>query len=192
MTEPVRIAFDLDGVLADFAGGRRATVCGIAIDPLRFTRDFWTTLAPLDPAVIPRLQKWAVARGWDIFFLTQRPPTRGDSVQRQTQRWLVQHGFDLPSVIVHNSSRGRLAAALDLDVLVDDTVRHCVDVVSESQAHAILVLPDPDPAAEENARRLGIAVCRNAAASLTVIEHAGGSRRRVTSAGRTRRPSGST
>lgn len=171
----MRIAFDIDGVLADFAGARRAAVCGIAIDPLRLTRDFWTTLDPLDPAVIPRLQEWAVARGWDIFFVTQRPLARGDSVQRQTQRWLVQHGFELPSVIVHKGSRGRLAAALELDVLVDDTVHHCVDVVSESQARAILVLPGPDPAVEENARRLGIAVCRNVAASLTVIEHAGGS-----------------
>lgn len=37
---------------------------------------------------------------WEVFFITQRPATEGETVQRQTQKWLVQQGFDLPSVIV--------------------------------------------------------------------------------------------
>ena len=102
--------------------------------------------------------------------MTQRPATRGETVQRQTQRWLVRQGVDLPSVIVTKGSRGRLAAALHLDVLIDDTVQHCVDVLSESEAMPILVLRKPDAVIEGNAERLGIRVVRTVAESLDMLE----------------------
>ena len=111
---------------------------------IRSTPDFWLTLDPVDPAVVARLHERAADRRWETFFVTQRPATAGDTVQRQTQRWLVGQGFALPSVVVHDGSRGRLAAALELDFLVDDTVRHCVDVVSQSSAKAVLVAPEAD------------------------------------------------
>ena len=226
----LRIAFDLDGVLADFgaaygriadrlfaksnpppalstpsgAGGEAPAVegetAGASAEPqaggapqasaevlaqdvrlsprdrdriwkeIRSTPDFWLTLDPMDPAVVVRLYERASARRWEMFFVTQRPATAGETVQRQTQRWLVKQGFVLPSVVVHNGSRGRLAAALELDYLVDDTVQHCVDVVSESSAKAILVAPEADAPTEASARRLGIEVCRSPAASLDLLD----------------------
>ena len=72
-------------------------------------------------------------------------------------------------MIVHRASRGRLAAALELDVLVDDTVAHCVDVLEMSRTKPIFVCRKPDPVAETNAERLGITVCRSAAEALDVI-----------------------
>ncbi len=143
---------------------------------IRSTPDFWLTLDPVDPAVVARLHERAVARGWETFFVTQRPATAGDTVQRQTQRWLVEQGFALPSVVVHDGSRGRLAAALELDFLVDDTVRHCVDAVSQSSAKAVLVAPEADAATEMNARRLGIEVCRGPAAALDLVDAAASGR----------------
>ena len=208
---PLRVAFDLDGVLADFGGafdriadrlfppgraegadtaGEEADDEGEPAEPpaarvrltrrrqnrvwkeIRATRDFWRSLDPLDPAVVRRIQECALQRGWEVFFVTQRPATAGDTVQRQTQRWLAAQGFEQPSVIVHSGSRGRLAAALELDYLVDDTIGHCVDAVSESDATAILVTPDEDAAIEAGAKRLGIVVCRDAANSLDALTKA--------------------
>ena len=139
-------------------------------DAIRAVPDFWTTLSPLEPGGIERLQATAIRLRWDLFFLTQRPATRGDTVQRQTQRWLVQHGVDLPSVIVTRGSRGTLAAALHLDVLIDDTVQHCVDVIAESKATPFLVCRTPDATTEANATRLGITVVRTVAECLDVLE----------------------
>ena len=212
---PLRVAFDMDCVLADFAGAfhrmgvrRRGTprdskaaggpenrAAGGVDEPagktaaggvlsardrklvweeIHATPDFWATLEPIDPQVVAHIHERVVSRRWETFFVTQRPATAGDTVQRQTQRWLSARGFEFPSVIVHDYrvTRGRIAAALQLDFLVDDTVNHCVDVVSESDAKAILVAGGEDPATEANARRLGIEVCHGAAASLEFLDAA--------------------
>ena len=205
----LRIAFDLDGVLADFSGAygaaaqrvrRRADDANAGGDPavaavvasdcavaspapdrqdhedvwraIRALPDFWTTLQPLEPDAVHRLQVLAVRHLWETFFVTQRPATAGDTVQRQTQQWLVEQGFALPSVIVHGGSRGELAAALDLDFLVDDTVEHCVNTVAESAARPILISRDEDALVEANAPRLGITVCRTVAQALDLLEQA--------------------
>ena len=53
------------------------------------TEDFWTTLQPLDPTAVRRIQDLMLRHRWEVVFITQRPATRGDTVQRQTQRWLA-------------------------------------------------------------------------------------------------------
>ena len=73
-------------------------------------------------------------------------------------------------MIVHTGSRGELAAALELDVLLDDTVQHCVDVLSESTAIQILVLRRDDPQTAATADRLVIRVVRSVAESLDYLE----------------------
>ena len=117
-----------------------------------------------------RLHEVAARHKWDVFFVTQRPVTAGETVQRQTQRWLVEQGFDLPTVLVLCGSRGQVANALHLDFLVDDRLQHCVDVASESSAQAILILRRDDPTATQNAKRLGIEVIPSVAEGLDLIE----------------------
>jgi FMN phosphatase YigB (HAD superfamily) len=136
------------------------------------TPDFWTTLAPIDPDAIPRLHELAVRHRWDVFFITQRPDTAGESVQLQTQRWLVSHGYPLPSVIALKRSRGKLADALLLDFMVDDSAKNCVDIISESAARAILVLrhETPDQLRPQRARDLGIGVAASIGACLDLLE----------------------
>jgi hypothetical protein len=97
-------------------------------------------------------------------------------VQRQTQRWLVKHGFDLPSVLVIHGSRGAAAGALRLDYHVDDTAQNCIDVISDSGARPILILPEPDEATVASARKLGIGTAASTAECLDILEKASAAR----------------
>jgi len=47
--------------------------------------------------------------------------------------------YETPSVFVVHGSRGKIASALAIDVLVDDRPENCLDVALESKARAILV-----------------------------------------------------
>jgi FMN phosphatase YigB (HAD superfamily) len=221
----LRIGFDMDGVLADFARAYReieervfgpvasATRPGDPEDQvqaeqspaelssdapsstdaaetpqaLRRKRDaiwqaiqatpnFWTTLRPLDPNAVRRIHELAERDGWDVFFITQRPPTQGETAQRQTQRWLVQQGFDLPSVLVIHGSRGEAARALRLDYLVDDSARNCIDVKAMADANALLVTNPADDTTAESARRLGIGTVASIGEALDTIDQASLSR----------------
>lgn len=122
------------------------------------TEDFWEDLAEIESGAIARIATLADEHRWDVLFITSRPSTRGRTVQRQTQRWLQRHGFPMPSVYVVHGSRGRVAQALDLDVVVDDRPDNCLDVVLESKASAVLVWRGPQAAVPASAKRLGIAV----------------------------------
>src|SRR3954454_22282335 len=180
----VRIGFDMDGVLADFAAAYRAVETrlfgaasilaveapeieaaheeaqtpraangnGTPLEAQRrrdavwsaihHTPDFWTTLQPLDPDAVRRIHEMMLRHRWEVFFITQRPATEGQSVQRQTQQWLSQQCFDLPSVLVIGGSRGAAAAALRLDFHVDDSPQNCLDVACDSRARPLLIVPE--------------------------------------------------
>jgi len=136
------------------------------------TPDFWTTLKPIEDGIIRRLWETAQKNRWEVFFITQRPATAGESVQMQTQRWLVQHGFELPSVIPLSGSRGKAVQSLKIDFLVDDTPKNCVDVISDSAARAILITRGVDEFTESGAKRLGIVTVKTAADALDILEQA--------------------
>ena len=205
---PLRIGFDLDGVLADFAGAYRAIderlhgpAPGAArpgdpedeakteedgrrppVNPRRrkdvvwrtiaATPDFWTTLKPIDPNGVAHIHELMLRHGWEVFFITQRPRTAGDTVQRQSQRWLAQQGFDLPSVLVVPASRGAAAAALSLDYHVDDSPKNCIDVKAESKARPLLIADASDETVADGARRLGIGIAANISEALDVLDKA--------------------
>jgi hypothetical protein len=118
--------------------------------------NFWTTLPEVEPGAVKRLGSLVWLYGWEVIFLTQRPATAGESVQIQSQRWLEEHGFELPSVYVVNGSRGKIAAALQLDAVIDDRPENCLDVVAESKARALLVWRDPQELLPAGVPRLGI------------------------------------
>ena len=101
--------------------------------------NFWETLDEIEPGSLTRLARIVRERKWELIFLTSRPETRGDTAQLQSHRWLSARGFTLPSVFVVHGSRGKIAASLQLDVLVDDRPENCLDVAIDSTARAILV-----------------------------------------------------
>ncbi|HEY3380644.1 MAG TPA: hypothetical protein VGK32_02690 [Vicinamibacterales bacterium] len=138
-------------------------------DEVRKTENFWESLKEIEPGVIRRLSDVAHERRWETIFVTQRPPSGGDTTQRQTQRWLVEHGFDLPSVYVTKGSRGKVADALSLDILVDDRPENCLDVKIESRARAILIWGDALSTLPPNARRLGIEPVQSVGALIDML-----------------------
>jgi hypothetical protein len=131
--------------------------------------DFWEGLEEIESGAIARLAAIADARRWEVLFITSRPKSGGRTVQRQSQRWLERHGFTLPSVYVVHGSRGRIAAALNIDVVVDDRPENCLDIVLESKAGALLVWRGAPDTVPGSARRLGIAVVPTVAECLDAI-----------------------
>ena len=204
----LRIAFDLDGVLADMDGAfaREAEVLfGLQPDAVddgaagavppegatgrpavrgtlssrqinRLWRrveqidGFWELLEETEAGAVARLATLATDRRWEVIFITRRPATAGATPQLQTQRWLEARGFRLPSVYVVQGSRGAIAAALALDIVVDDRPENCLDVVVDSDARAILVWRDDASELPAAARRLGIGVVRSVAECLDILE----------------------
>lgn len=134
--------------------------------------DFWETLQPIEPGAVARIQDLSLRHRWEVFFITQRPETAGDTVQRQTQRWLQRQGFALPSVLVLSGSRGTAARALRLDYLVDDSSRNCLDVLCDSPAKPLLIVPDGDAVATASARSLGVGTVTSVVAALDVLDEA--------------------
>ena len=105
-----------------------------------------------------------------FFAIGQRPSSAGDTCQLQSQRWLARHGFSLPSVYVLRGSRGKVAAALDLDVVVDDRPDNCLDVVVDSKARAFLVWRgDTSSSAPLAAKRLKIDVVQSVGECLDLL-----------------------
>ncbi|HWK10286.1 MAG TPA: hypothetical protein VNR64_09565 [Vicinamibacterales bacterium] len=131
--------------------------------------NFWQTLNETEPGIVARLAAIAADRRWEVIFLTKRPQSAGATAQLQSQRWLESKGFTLPSVYVVQGSRGRIAAALHLDLVVDDRPENCLDVVVDSKARAILIWRDDANQLPAAARRLGIGVVKTLSECLDVL-----------------------
>ena len=136
--------------------------------------DFWQSLSEIEPGAVARLAGLASRHGWEVLFLTQRPASAGRTAQLQSQRWLQAHGFELPAVYVMTGSRGRVADALALDVVIDDRPENCLDVVTESRARALLVWRDKAMPAPPNATSLGIEPVASMAEALDMLERTAG------------------
>ena len=134
--------------------------------------NFWETLTEIDDGAIRRLAALADERRWEVIFITSRPTSSGLTVQRQSQRWLQHMGFPMPSVFVVHGSRGRIAEALRLDIVVDDRPDNCLDVVLESKAGAILVWRGAEGMMPSSARRMGIGVVSTVDAALAALVEA--------------------
>jgi hypothetical protein len=180
----LRVGFDLDGVVADFRTAFLDVATKLigteairrpsaplpdfdAVSPadakrvwrvITETPNWWLGLAPYEPAQIARLYQLARRYRWEVSFLTSRIPTAGDSVQFQSQAWLEAHGFYMPAVVTVPGSRGEIANALRLDVIIDDQFLNCLEVVGASQTKAILLLQVGDESLEQQATERGIGV----------------------------------
>ena len=191
----LRIGFDVDGVLADFRTAFREAAVRclrrevddasegddtpnvLTLKDVRRvweyigkTPNWWMEVPAFEPDQIARLYAITRATGWEVFFLTKRPPSAGDSVQFQTQWWIERFGFYLPAVLTVPGSRGEIANGLRLDLLVDDQLINCVEVVSASTAKAVLMLRSADSGARDHAMNRGIGVVGSLAEAITILE----------------------
>ena len=132
--------------------------------------NFWRSLPEIEPGIIARLADVARSRRWEVIFLTKRPVAGSETIQVESQRWLVEHGFALPSVFVVQGSRGRIADALELDAVVDDRPENCLDVAAQSRAKPILIWPGDQKAISPRARRLGVRVTASPSEALALLE----------------------
>ena len=132
--------------------------------------NFWETLAEIEPGSLKRLYGLTRQRKWEVLFVTSRPETKGDTAQAQSHRWLVAQGFESPSIFVAHGSRGKIAAALDLDVIVDDRPENCLDVAIDSKARAILVWRGGEETVPASARQLGIGTVSSISQCLDILE----------------------
>jgi hypothetical protein len=139
-------------------------------DHVKKIENFWTTLPELEPGIIARLSATATARRWDVIFLTTRPATAGETTQLQSQRWLNAHGFEFPTVYVVQRSRGRIADALQLDIVADDRPENCLDVAVESKAKALLIWSGDPRGIPPGAERLGVRAVTSISEALRIIE----------------------
>ena len=188
----LRIGFDIDGVLADFFSSfleMAAHVLPLAdgasladLDAFSegdrhkvwkeiiHTPNWWLRLSPYEPAEIARLYQLSRERKWEVFFMTTRVEIAGDSVQFQTQWWLEAQGFFLPSVVTVPGSRGDLANALRIDLLVDDQMLNCAEVIGASKSKALLMHRTPQSSVREQATNAGIGVVESLAEAIEVLE----------------------
>ena len=134
------------------------------------TENFWSALTEIEPGSVARIAAMRNEHRLEVIFLTQRPDTEGEIAQLQTQRWLEAHGFELPSVFVLRGSRGLAAAALQIDVVVDDRPENCLEVATESRARPLLLWREPIELLPPGTRRLGIEPVPSIAEAIRLIE----------------------
>lgn len=137
---------------------------------VRQVENFWESLKEIEPGGLARFSDLARASGWEVIFITQRPPSAGDTTQRQSARWLAANGFELPSVYVMSGNRGALANTLKLDAFVDDRGENCIDVASESRALPLLLWRGPRETAPPGAARMKIHTVFSFAEALECLE----------------------
>ena len=192
----LRLGFDVDGVLADFRTAFRSAArewlhreiaeaesgsspdSAAALSPSEIERvwrqigrtpNWWMNVRPFEPEQIARLYAMARAGRWEVCFLTKRPASGGDAVQFQTQWWLEQHGFYLPAVVTVPGSRGDLANALRLDLVVDDQYVNCAEIVAAAPTKTLLMLRQPDASVQRHAADRGIGVVSSLAETLPIL-----------------------
>ena len=186
----LRVGLDVDGVVADFHTAFRATAAAVeqesggagsdrqltadavkrAWERIDRTSQWWLTLDPYEPDQIQRLYRTSRERRWEVYFMTTRPSSAGETTQFQTQWWLEQQGFALPSVMTVPGSRGDAANAVKLDIAIDDRLTTCVDNIAASRAKAVLLLRRDDPGIRDQALARGIGVVSTLAEALDAVE----------------------
>ena len=187
----LRLGIDVDGVVADFRSAFRALAereLGLPASDVETelsksdvdrlwrvvaeTTNWWLDVPAYEPDQIKRLYAQARTARWEMFFMTSRPPSAGDSVQLQTQVWLERHGYFLPSVLTTPSgARGEVARSLRLDLALDDRMVNCLEIISASNSKALMLLRSPaEPRAREAAEARGIGVVSSLAEALDAVE----------------------
>jgi hypothetical protein len=142
------------------------------VEDRRLDHQRWLEVPPYEPDQLARLHTRARRGGWEVFFLTSRPASAGDSVQLQTQVWLERSGFRLPSVLTTPAgARGEVARCLRLHLAIDDRVVNCMEVISASHARSLLLARGVlDERVRDDAQSRGVGVVSSLSEALDAVE----------------------
>lgn len=143
----LRVGLDVDGVIMDFVSAFRAEAQGLFhrkfpkfssdwefgnwnLNPVewdklwgsvRDSHDWFYNEKPINKKTVEYVQRLDSIS--ELCFITNRMPTKGDSVLQQTQTQLDLIGINFPTVLVRRD-KGPVVAGLELDVFVDDYVEN--------------------------------------------------------------------
>ena len=89
--------------------------------------DFWQKLGPL-PTAVATLQQLDILEifGHEVYFITHRS---GREVKKQSEIWLVGHGFEFPTVLIAGD-KAPIIQALELDFYIDDKPETIIELHS--------------------------------------------------------------
>ena len=164
----MKISFDLDGVLVDFASAaieeiRKTYRSDLPADYKQVTwcfqdvitmaqwesifykllqRDNMWTYLPAYRNNVEALQHYILAHGdEDVYFITARPPCEGGSVVTMTQLWLLDHGLPFKNLIVvkHPSDKKQVIAETGIQFHLDDLPATIQECLSLPNHHPFLL-----------------------------------------------------
>lgn len=162
----MKIALDIDGVLADFVTPflhrLEQRIGGPSIDPASITDpnfqhhpfltreviydcmvdasydpEFWRALKPL-----PSPQQWQslnqISRSHEVVFITHRWLRDTYDINQVTCEWLRRHGFDDPVVHFTQDLKSQLVKQMQVTLFVDDRHENCQDVATQTEAVVLM------------------------------------------------------
>src|SRR5262245_49524113 len=139
-------------------------------DHIRRTPQWWLQLEAYEPEQIERIYRTSRERRWEVYFMTTRPSSAGQTTQCQTHWWLESHRFPMPAVLTVPGSRGDAANTLKLDITVDDRLTNCVDIIAASRSKAVLLLRRDDQTVRDQATARGIGVVATLEQAIDAVE----------------------
>ena len=165
------VAFDIDGVLSRFTDGFIQAVNAVfpkknlspnyqpdswgyeavlsrdefneAWEKATSTSFFWENLIPYR-ANVTALQKFLLTyhREFDVYYITSRVDTPGDSAFAQTSRWLLDHDlllFNTSLLVVHDAAeKYHILRGLKIRAVVDDYLPTIIKANEVPGLHAFL------------------------------------------------------
>ncbi len=144
----MKIGIDVDGVLSDtlvaihrkfkgwdttkgWYGGFTKEEFDAVWDDAKNTENFWLNI-PVVPILAngKHVNMMNLNAEHDLYFITDRFDTVGSSAVRQTLDWLMFHllAGQSPAGVIVAKHKGPVAAAIGLDVFIDDKPQNCLDV----------------------------------------------------------------
>lgn len=164
----MRIGFDIDGVLADFMlaystlGNKMfgtpivkdvdedSKEYGIrshlGISPeqddeiwkeIDSTANFWERLEPsVEPVTFQSIN--FLAHYHEVYFITSRNPTAGQSTQIQTAKWLRKYGIFHPSVVISHH-KDAVCRAMHIDFMIDDKLSTVINILKTKYTKAWVI-----------------------------------------------------